>query len=433
MKNKFKKLLSLVIVLCMMIRISPYMQTQAAVKLSDSKKILEVGQTTTLKVKGTSKKVKWSSDDNSVASVNRSGKVTAKEAGSATIKAKVANKTLKCKVTVKYPEIRVSKTVVYKDRNVSISYTGLSGYILGYEIDLEVENLSNRSLTIYNAETSINGYMSDASCYIEIAPGKKIRDSISVTGSDAEEIPIRKVESVETKFKISDDEDMQFEYETKTIQIIGRDQFSNIVDYSNETIGFEKEEARKCLSISSYPVLNGAIATVKSTYGENVELDITFAMYDSSGKLIDSQVADSVQVAKGVTTNAHVESESKNIAFVKSVISDVRKGNQKNHPEKISFINKNGSKNGVSAQVNNLGDEDFESVRLSCVFIKSGKPVGYSVEYIEHIPKNSHSYVTFDIPQYEKHVRDSDGDWHWDYVNVDCDQYAILIDYAYYE
>lgn len=73
----------------------------ASVKLNKKKLTLKVGQTYTLKVKGTKKKVKWSSSKKSVVKVNSKGKITAKKKGTATITAKVGSKKYKCKVTVK--------------------------------------------------------------------------------------------------------------------------------------------------------------------------------------------------------------------------------------------------------------------------------------------------------------------------------------------
>ena len=71
------------------------------IKLNKTKVTLNVNQTTTLKVKGTSKKVTWSSSNKKVAKVSKKGKVTAVKAGKAKITAKVASKKLICKVTVK--------------------------------------------------------------------------------------------------------------------------------------------------------------------------------------------------------------------------------------------------------------------------------------------------------------------------------------------
>ena len=71
------------------------------VKISNTRITLTVGQSKTLKVKGTKKKPKWSSSKKSVATVSKKGKVVAKKAGSATITAKIGKKKYKCKVTVK--------------------------------------------------------------------------------------------------------------------------------------------------------------------------------------------------------------------------------------------------------------------------------------------------------------------------------------------
>ncbi len=222
MKPKTKKLLPILMVMCMALSLITPVHTQAAVKLSETRKTLEVGQYLTLKVKGTSQKVKWSSDDTDVASVNQSGKVTAKNVGSATITAKVSKKTLKCKVTVKYPEIKVDKTTVYKDDNVSIAFTGITGDDDGYDINLEVDNLSKRSIVVQVNETSINGYMVDPTCSIEVSAGKKAKDTMSIEYSDAEMTPIKEIKNIETKFHIFDWDDDEFGYDTESINIMGR-------------------------------------------------------------------------------------------------------------------------------------------------------------------------------------------------------------------
>lgn len=73
----------------------------AKVKLSKKSTTLEVGQKKTIKVKGTTKKVTWSSSDKKIATVNSKGKITAKSEGTCKITAKVGSKKLTCKVTVK--------------------------------------------------------------------------------------------------------------------------------------------------------------------------------------------------------------------------------------------------------------------------------------------------------------------------------------------
>jgi hypothetical protein len=72
----------------------------ASIKLNKKTVYMSKGKTTTLKVKGTTAKVKWKSSDSSVVKVSKKGKLTAKNYGTATITAKVKKKTLKCKVKV---------------------------------------------------------------------------------------------------------------------------------------------------------------------------------------------------------------------------------------------------------------------------------------------------------------------------------------------
>ena len=72
----------------------------ASVKISKTKLSLNTGDTKTLKITGTTKKITWSTSDKSVATVSSKGKVTAKNAGSAVITASVNGTKLTCKVTV---------------------------------------------------------------------------------------------------------------------------------------------------------------------------------------------------------------------------------------------------------------------------------------------------------------------------------------------
>lgn len=70
-------------------------------KFSKTSLSLDVKQTYQLKISGTSQKIKWSSDNNSIASVSSTGKVTAKKQGKTTIRACVGNSKFSCKVSIK--------------------------------------------------------------------------------------------------------------------------------------------------------------------------------------------------------------------------------------------------------------------------------------------------------------------------------------------
>ncbi|MDD7641504.1 MAG: Ig-like domain-containing protein [bacterium] len=86
---------------------APVTVAQAAaktVKLSASKKTLNVGKSFTLKLKNATGKVTWKSNKKSVATVTSKGKVKALASGKATITATNKKKTYKCTVTVKNPK-----------------------------------------------------------------------------------------------------------------------------------------------------------------------------------------------------------------------------------------------------------------------------------------------------------------------------------------
>lgn len=90
------------------------MPVQAAkVKLNKKTVTINVGKTVQLKIKGTSKKAKWSSSNKNVATVSKKGKVKGKKAGTAIITAKVGKKKLKCKVTVKQPTIAANTKISF--------------------------------------------------------------------------------------------------------------------------------------------------------------------------------------------------------------------------------------------------------------------------------------------------------------------------------
>lgn len=73
------------------------------VTISKATDYLVKGETTTLNVTGTSKKVVWSTDNKKIATVSTSGKVTAIAYGTTTIKATVNKVPYKCKITVINP------------------------------------------------------------------------------------------------------------------------------------------------------------------------------------------------------------------------------------------------------------------------------------------------------------------------------------------
>lgn len=84
-------------------------------KLNYTKKTIYEGKTFTLKVSGTKNKVKWSTSNKKIATVNSKGVVKGIKKGNATITAKIDKKSLKCKVEVKSKVVNVEKIVLNKE------------------------------------------------------------------------------------------------------------------------------------------------------------------------------------------------------------------------------------------------------------------------------------------------------------------------------
>lgn len=218
-KEKIKKIIAAVLIAMFAVMMVP-IQAKASVMLNAKTKTMSIGEKATLRVYGATSKVKWSSSNKKVATVTQGGKVTAKNAGTATIKAKVSKKTLKCKITVKKPAKTYESKVVYEDENAIITFTGISGDEGNYRIDLMVENLSKRDLVIQVEDFSINGFMVDPICSMEISSGKKIKDGIKVWDVLGDVTPMSEVSAIETKFRVFDWEDFDFGYTTETISIL---------------------------------------------------------------------------------------------------------------------------------------------------------------------------------------------------------------------
>ena len=121
MRQLGKQVIGILLCLVMVVGMIPTMSIQAAsvVKMSKKSVSLHVGENTTLRVTGTSKKVTWTSSNKKVATVTAKGKVTGKKEGTATITAKVSKKKYTCKVKVKTlnPEAKRAVTLGLIDKN----------------------------------------------------------------------------------------------------------------------------------------------------------------------------------------------------------------------------------------------------------------------------------------------------------------------------
>lgn len=102
----------------------------ASPKLNSKSIALYKGQYYVLKLRNAKGKISWSSKDKSIATVSKSGKVTAKKNGTTIITAKSNRKSYKCKVTVKTYNLynTKSKHVVNNLKKCGFKLTKITNY-----------------------------------------------------------------------------------------------------------------------------------------------------------------------------------------------------------------------------------------------------------------------------------------------------------------
>lgn len=111
MKEIIKKTLSVIIIVCVIFGLVPTQKAQAYTRLSKEDLTMYEGESTRIKVKGSSKKFKWSSSNKSVATVDQTGKITAKTEGFAIIYAKIGKEKLSCSVDVLFNKEKALKSI----------------------------------------------------------------------------------------------------------------------------------------------------------------------------------------------------------------------------------------------------------------------------------------------------------------------------------
>lgn len=157
MKKQMRKLtmvLSLLVALAMtVLSYGEHVEAASKVKLNKTKVTLAVGESTTLKMNGTSKKVTWSTSNKKIATVSK-GKVTAKKKGTANITAKIGNKKYTCKVTVEAPKLSKTSVTLNQGKSTTLKLSGTSRKVTWTTSKKSVAKVSNGKVTAVGAGTA---------------------------------------------------------------------------------------------------------------------------------------------------------------------------------------------------------------------------------------------------------------------------------------
>ena len=103
----------------------PCVTVQAApIKLNKTNIVMAVGTKYTLKLQGASKKVNWASSDKKVVTVSSKGEITARNKGTAKIRAIYNSQKYFCTVTVEAPKLNKSKLTLTQGETYQLAVSG---------------------------------------------------------------------------------------------------------------------------------------------------------------------------------------------------------------------------------------------------------------------------------------------------------------------
>ena len=169
-------------------------------KLNHTTLTMDLKDVSYLKLSGCKHAVKWYSDDSDIVKVSQ-GKLTAKDVGKTTIRAKVHGKTYSCRVTVKKPgieRITVSDydTVMYTEDWQDVGINVRPAYALDYYPNISVKSSDS---SVVSAEwyegwdgayvELISGEMSGSATITVSVGGQSVSFTVNVKAYENTEIP----------------------------------------------------------------------------------------------------------------------------------------------------------------------------------------------------------------------------------------------------
>ena len=158
-----------------------------AASISNKSKTIAKGNTYILKVKGTKKKVKWTSSNKKVAIVDKNGKVTAIKTGTVTITAKVGTNKYKCAIKVVNPKISKSSKTILKGSTYTLKVTGTTSKVTWIS--------SNKQIAKVNYKGKVTALKAGTATITASVNGKKLKCTVKVVNKGLNKTSIRLVKN----------------------------------------------------------------------------------------------------------------------------------------------------------------------------------------------------------------------------------------------
>lgn len=395
---------------------------EAATKINKKKVTLIKGQTTTLKITGTQKKIKWSSSKKSVASVSSKGKVTAKKKGTATITAKVGSKKYTCDVSVQVPKISKTKLTMYVGDSETLSISGTDQKITWKSSNKSIATVSSVGkikakkagtvtitatilkkkytckITVKKAIEVNNISLNETSLYLKEGDVKILKCSVSP--SNAKNMNVTWISTDSSIVEVDLNGKIKAVSPGRAV-VSAKCGGKTAECYIYVQSSFDESDALSKLSYESYRLNHGIAVIVKNNYKYDIYLDADAIFYDEYGIMIGKRNS-CVYCLESGKTNALLiynpyDSNYEEIDFDTYKLSfKISESSFYGCSESISFTSNYGIDN-VMVNVKNNGKET-DSTELTIVFYKNNIPIGIDSKYAEVESANESDVLQFDFP-----------------------------------
>lgn len=136
-------------------------------------------------------------------------------------------------------ELSIEKQTIFEQDGIVITVTGISeDDIFGPELNLLIDNASDKNITVQARKTAVNGYMVSSSMSCDILSGKKANDSLTFMNSDIENCGIDEITNLEFSFHIFESDSYDKLYDSELIKLTTSlaEEFTQTYDDSGEVL-----------------------------------------------------------------------------------------------------------------------------------------------------------------------------------------------------
>ena len=318
-----------------------YTVEAASVKINKKKLTMNVKEKYTLKIKGTSKKAKWSTSNKKIATINSKGKITAKKKGNVTITAKVGSKKYKCKVKVEKPKLNQTNLSLFLKEGYTLKLKGSSQTKKWSSSNSEIVSVNNGIITALKKGTATIKVKAGKTTYKCTVTVKTYENNISISY-----IPL--------KYSV--------------IAILTNN--SSVALSASPTMVFYNEK--------------GAMQSTTSDFNFCIEPNSTVTMEFSS-----------------YNSSTY---ESQTYGSYKLNLGEVLKSYYNNYGASKIKVSANKSDGSVIAEVTNNSGKKLDTILISAIFYDSqGKVIGYDETYANCKENNTSDFVNLYYPTNENY------------------------------